>query len=70
MKYYQQDEGINYLRRTGQSSSSAPCTDRSSSRGRTHMDLEDPNDVSEWDIGLPTQLDDRRRDSSWSEKFL
>jgi hypothetical protein len=26
--------------------------------------------VSEWDIGLPTQLDDRRRDSSWSEEFL
>jgi hypothetical protein len=34
------------------------------------MDLEDPNDVSEWDIGLPTQLDDRRRDSTWSEEFL
>ena len=30
--------------------------DRSLSRGRTHMDLEDPNGVSEWDIGLPTQL--------------
>ena len=30
--------------------------DRSLSRGRTHMDLEDPNDVSEWVIGLPTQL--------------
>ena len=29
--------------------------DRSLSRGRTHMDLEDPNGVSEWDIGLPTQ---------------
>ena len=30
--------------------------DRSLSRGRTHMDFEDPNGVSEWDIGLPTQL--------------
>ena len=29
--------------------------DHSLSRGRTHMDLEDPNGVSEWDIGLPTQ---------------
>mgnify|MGYP007083798219 FL=1 len=34
------------------------------------MDLEDPNDASEWDIGLPTQLDDHRRDSTWSEEFL
>jgi hypothetical protein len=34
------------------------------------MDLENPNDVSEWDIGLPIQLDDRRRDSTWSEEFL
>ena len=30
--------------------------DRSFSREGTHMDLEDPNGVSEWDIGLPTQL--------------
>jgi hypothetical protein len=70
MKYYQQDGGIIYLRRTWTSSSSAPSSDRSSSRGRTHMDLENPNDVSEWDIGLPIQLDDRRRDSTWSEEFL
>ena len=35
---------------------SAPYRYRSFSRGRTHMDLEDPNGVSEWDIGLPTQL--------------
>ena len=41
--------------------------DRSLSRERTHMDLEDPNGVSERDIGLPTPLDDRRRDSTWSE---
>ena len=34
------------------------------------MDLEDPNGVSEGDIGLPTPLDDRRRDSTWSEEFL
>ena len=30
--------------------------DRSLSRERTHLDLEDPSGVSEWDIGLPTQL--------------
>ena len=35
---------------------SAPNRYRSLSRGRTHMDLEDPSGVSEWDIGLPTQL--------------
>ena len=35
---------------------SAPYRYRSFSRERTHMDLEDPNGVSEWDIGLPTQL--------------
>ena len=35
---------------------SAPYLHRSFSRGRTHMDLEGPSDVSEWDIGLPTQL--------------
>ena len=44
--------------------------DRSLSRGRTHMDLEDPNGVSERDIGLPTQLSKRRRSSPWLEKFL
>jgi len=25
---------------------------------------------SEWDIGLPTQLSDRRRSSTWLEEFL
>ena len=35
---------------------SAPYRYRSFSRGRTHMDLEDPNGVSEEDIGLPTSL--------------
>ena len=35
---------------------SAPNRYRNFSRERTHMDLEDPNGVSEWDIGLPTQL--------------
>ena len=44
--------------------------DRSFSRGRTHLDLEDPSGVSEWDIGLPTQLSKRRRSSTWLEKFL
>ena len=70
-KHYQQDEG------TSQSPShdmtiiqSVSYRDRSLSRGRTHMDLEDPNGVSEGDIGLPTPLDDRRRDSTWSEEFL
>ena len=29
---------------------------RSFSRGRTHMDLEDPNGMSKEDIGLPTSL--------------
>ena len=57
LKYFQQDEG------TSQSPShdmtimqSVSYRDRSLSRERTHMDLEDPNGVSEWDIGLPTQL--------------
>ena len=44
--------------------------DRSFSRARTHLDLEDPSGVSEWDIGLPTQLSKRRRSSTWLEKFL
>jgi hypothetical protein len=35
--------------------------DRSLSRGRTHMDLEDPNGVSEGDIGLPTPLPEFQR---------
>ena len=35
--------------------------DRSLSRGRTHMDLEDPNGVSEGDIGLPTPLTEFQR---------
>jgi hypothetical protein len=26
--------------------------------------------LSEGDIGLPTPLDDRRHDSTWSEEFL
>ena len=26
--------------------------------------------LSEWDIGLPTQLSNRRRDGTWLEKFL
>jgi hypothetical protein len=34
------------------------------------MDLEDPKGVSEGDIGLPTPLDDRRCDSTWSEEFI
>ena len=69
VKHYQQDEGevpshdMTIIQ-------SVSYRDRSLSRGRTHMDLEDPNGVSEWDIGLPTQLDDRRRDSTWSEEFL
>ena len=49
---------------------SAPNRYRSFSRERTHLDLEDPNGVSEWDIGLPTQLSKRRRSSTWLEKFL
>ena len=58
----QQDEG------TSQSPShdmtiiqSVSYRDRSLSRGRTHMDLEDPNDVSEGDIGLPTPLPEFQR---------
>jgi hypothetical protein len=53
-KYFQQDEGevpshdMSIIQ-------SVSYRDRSLSRGRTHMDLEDPNGVSEWDIGLPTQ---------------
>ena len=35
--------------------------DRSLSRERTHMDLEDPNGVSEGDIGLPTPLTEFQR---------
>ena len=69
VKHYQQDEGevpshdMTIIQ-------SVSYRDRSLSRGRPHMDLEDPNDVSEGDIGLPTPLDDRRRDSTWSEEFL
>ena len=45
--------------------------DRSFSRERTRMDLDkNPVVLSEWDIGLPTQLSNRRRDSTWSEEFL
>ena len=40
---------------------SASYRDRSLSRERTHMDLEDPNGVSEWDIGLPTPLTEFQR---------
>ena len=56
-KHFQQDEG------TSQSPShdmtmmqSVSYRDRSFSREVTRMDLEDPNGVSEWDIGLPTLL--------------
>ena len=65
-KHFQQDEGevpshdMTIIQ-------SVSYRDRSLSRVRTHMDLEDPNGVSEGDIGLPTPLDDRRRDSTWSE---
>ena len=68
-KHFQQDEGevpshdMTIIQ-------SVSYRDRSLSRGRTHMDLEDPNGVSEGDIGLPAPLDDRRRDSTWSEEFL
>ena len=62
VKYFQLDEG------TSQSPShdktiiqSVSYRDRSLSRGRTHMDLEDPNDVSEGDIGLPTPLPKSQR---------
>ena len=42
--------------------------DRSFSRERTRMDLDkNPVVLSEWDIGLPTQLSDRRRSSTWLE---
>jgi len=34
------------------------------------MDLEDPNGVSEWDIGLPTQLIEFQRWYYWFGKFL
>ena len=44
--------------------------DRSLSRGRTHMDLEDPNGVSEGDIGLPTPLTEFQRWYYWFGKFL
>ena len=61
-KHFQQDEG------TSQSPShdmtiiqSVSYRDRSVSSGRTHMDLEDPNEVSEGDIGLPTQLSEFQR---------
>ena len=67
-KHSQQDEG------TSQSPShdmsiiqSVSYRDRSLSRKRTHMDLEDPNGVSERDIGLPTLLFDFRL---ISEEFL
>ena len=40
---------------------SAPYRYRSFSRERTHMDLEDPNGVSEGDIGLPTPLTEFQR---------
>ena len=35
---------------------SAPNRYRNFSRERTHIYLKDPNGVSEWDIGLRTQL--------------
>ena len=61
-KHFQQDEGAS------QSPShdmtiiqSVSYRNRSLSRGRTHMDLEDPNDVSEGDIGLPTPLPEFQR---------
>jgi len=44
--------------------------DRSLSRERTHMDLEDPNGVSEGDIGLPTPLTEFQRWYYWFGKFL
>ena len=50
---------------------SASYRDRSFSRERTRMDLDkNPVVLSEWDIGLPTQLSNRRRDGTWLEKFL
>ena len=49
---------------------SAPNGYRSFSRERTHLDLEDPNGVSEWDIGLPTRLVELQRWYYWFKKFL
>jgi hypothetical protein len=68
-KYFQQDEGA-LPSHDMTIIQSVSYRDRSLSRERTHMDLEDPNGVSEGGIGLPTPLDDRRRDSTWSEEFL
>ena len=54
-KHFQQDEGevpshdMSIIQ-------SVSYRDRSLSREETHMDLEDPNGVSEEDIGLPTSL--------------
>ena len=59
-KHFQQDEGevpshdMTIIQ-------SVSYRDRSLSRGRTHMDLEDPNGVSEGDIGLPTPLTEFQR---------
>ena len=56
VKHSQQDEGGIYPQTIRTVIASAPYRYRSFSRGRTCMDLEDPNGVSKWDIGLPTQL--------------
>ena len=59
-KYFQQDEGevpshdMTIIQ-------SVSYRDRSLSREKTHMDLEDPNGVSEGDIGLPTPLTEFQR---------
>ena len=68
-KHFQQDEGevpshdMTIIQ-------SVSYRDRSLSRGRTHMDLEDPNGVSEGDIGLPTPLTEFQRWYYWFGKFL
>ena len=69
---------LNISSRTGEKSpphdmtiiQSVSYRDRSLSRGRTHMDLEDPNGVSEGDIGLPTPLTEFQRWYYWFGKFL
>ena len=60
VKHYQQDEGA-LPSHDMTIIQSVSYRDRSLSRGRTHMDLEDPNGVSEGDIGLPTPLTEFQR---------